>query len=237
MASNGMTLVGGINEIVETIGEFPMVDPGNGSADPASGGTSIYSRARDMLERETKRTLSEGWPENTELGKKITINAYNAGSNPGEVATPGDLSSFLEIQPSGPDRHRNLVLRTTGSPATLKIYDADLKSYNLSIRDGATWRTEIYLDVTSSIAFAELTPLLQDVIVAKAKMTFQRRLQGNPAVDQALQQEYIMASRAVGRNDPHLDQNFNIQDEFQGMRRQGGNDRAGVMNRGGQQQG
>ena len=75
------------------------------------------------------------------------------------------------------------------------------------------------------------------MIVAKSKMTFQRRLQGNPSVDQALQQEYIMANRAVGRNDPHLDQNFNIQDNFQAMRRSSSNDRAGVMNRGGQQQG
>ena len=235
MASNGMTLVGGINEIVETIGEFPMVDPGDGSADPAAGGTSIYSRARDVLERETKRALSEGWPENTELGKKFTINAVDAGTNEGEIAVTADLDDVLEIQGSGPDRHRNLVLRTTGG--VLKVYDADLKSYNLAIRDGASWRTDIFLDVTLNIAFPEITPLLQDYIVAKAKMTFQRRLQGNPAVDQALQQEFIMASRAVGRNDPHLDQNFNIQDNFQAMRRSSSNDRAGVMNRGGQEQG
>tara|TARA_R100000458_G_scaffold25185_2_gene22700 strand:- start:6332 stop:7027 length:696 start_codon:yes stop_codon:yes gene_type:complete len=229
MPSNGLTLVEGINEVVETIGEFPMT----GSTAPAADGTSVYSRGRSFLERETKRIISEGWPENTELAKK-----YDLAESTGILSLAAETLPVLRIQGAGPDRHRNLVLRTDSSdPTVLKVWDADQKSFDLRIRDGDTDRSEVYLDVTLELAFPEITPLLQDVILAKAKMLFQRRLQGNPSVDQALQQEFIMANRAAGRNDPHLDQNFNIRDEFQAMRRGGTNDRAGVMNRsGGQQQ-
>lgn len=231
MAGNGLSIVEGINEIVETIGDFPM-DTGDDA--PGTTGTSIYSRAQQILEREAKRILAEGWPENTEVGRRFTLNETTF------VVDADDLAGVLRVQGSGPDRHRDLVLKThtVGEAEVLGVYDANIKGFALNIPSGEESgdRDDVFLDCTFDLDFEDITPLLQDVIVAKAKMMFQRRLQGNPSVDQALQQEYIMANRAVGRNEPYLEQNFNIQDDFQAMRRGGTNDRAGIMNRGGGQQ-
>ena len=215
MAGNGTTLVEAINEVVETIGEFPM----SGTA-PASTGTSIYSRARQFIERETTKLLTEGWPENTEEARKFDLSTGTAGELSLGAVTP----KILRVRGAGPDKHRDLVLRTDGG--ALKVYDADQKSFVLTIRDGASNRTDVYLDVTVAIDFENLSPGLKSLITARARLFFQRRLQGNPSLDTMLQQEYTLAARVLDYNDPITEQSFNVSSEFQPQRTQSTNERA-----------
>ena len=196
MAGLGMTLVDGINEVVEVIGDFPM----SGTA-PTASGTSVYSRAHRFIDRETTRILSEGWPENTVLAQTFPLDTE-------ALDLVNETPPVLRVRGAGPDRHRHLVLRGTA------VYDADQKSLKLTTREGNTDRTEVMLDVVVAADFEDVSPQLQDVIIAKAKLAFQRRLQGNPSVDQALQQELWLTQQALDRNEPNLDQAWNIQPEF-----------------------
>ena len=193
MAIQSMTLLEAGNEIVETVGEFPMTGPvADGS------GTSIYDRARQVLDREDRRIQSQGWPENTVMGKAIT--ASGAGVIGG---SEGITNNTLRVRASGNSAHRTLVIRESGG--TQVLYDANA--------DTPTFQNNevVYLDIVTKLDFADLPPLLQDVVVAKAKMEFQRRIQGNPQHDQALYQEYIQAEVALDRNRPDTVQPFNVQ--------------------------
>lgn len=195
MAQMGMTFVDAINEVVETIFEFPM----SGITKPSgqSDTTSVYYRAEQFIDRENRRIQSWGWPENTRLSK-----VKSADSGVQTITFSAD--EVLKVRSSGPDGHRNLVLRKTGSSTGL--YDADLGSFNITaVADG-----DVYLDITELLDFDYLPLHLQDVIVARAKMTFQRRMQGNPQLDVALNQEYMQAEALALRNKPELDQNWNI---------------------------
>ena len=203
MAGNGLTLVDAINEVVETIGEFPMT----GTA-PAATGTSIYSRARAFIERESTRVQSEGWPENTEMNRKFTLDS-------GKVDLSGEALDILRVRGAGPDSHRSLVLRTDSG--VLKIFDADQRTFDLRDGGGGSSRADVFVDVTIEHSFENLSPQLKDVIVAQSKLAFQRRLQGNPNTDLMLQQELAIANRSLDRNSPEIEQPFNVVPQFDPM--------------------
>jgi len=203
MAITGMSFVEAINELVETVNEFPM----SGSTKPSGSGdtTSIYARAETFIDRESRRIQALGWPENTTLSRAIT-----AESSAKTVL----VEAYLSVRAAGPDQHRNLVMRsvTSGSPAVTntKLYDADKQSFDITSANDGT----VYLDTVENLDFEYLPNHLQDVIVARAKMTFQRRIQGNSEADQQLMQEYAQAEQLAFRNKPDLDQNFNIRPSF-----------------------
>lgn len=198
--ASGMTFVDAINELVETIGEFPMAGVTKPSAQAPADTTSIYYQAERFVTRESQRFQSLGWPENTTMSKQFT-------ATDDKIALS---NTTLRVRAAGPDRHRNLVIRDDGG--TQRLYDADRKTFRFFDVDdyGHTSAGTVYLDVVDELDFDDLPPLLQDVIVAGAKMKFQRRLQGNPNVDQQLMQEYAMAEQLIDRNKPIFPQNFNI---------------------------
>ena len=205
--ATSMTVLDAVNEIVETVGEFPMT----GTA-PTGSGTSIYDRAKQFLDRENKRIQSLGWPENTIMCKGIVSDATD-----GTIKSEDDVSptpnkqlgtNVLRVRAAGSDAHRTLVLRDSdgvGPPAGPQLWDANKDTGNFG--NDVT----VFLDIVYLLDFADLPVLLQDVIVAKAKMEFQRRIQGNPQHDQALYQEYIQAEVALDRNRPDTVQPFNVQ--------------------------
>ena len=204
MATNtGMTTVDAINELAEPVNEFPM----SGSTKPSGSGdtTSIYARAETFIDRENRRVQALGWPENTTLSRAVT-------SESGVKTVL--VESYLSVRAAGPDQHRSLVMRkiNDGSPAQdyTKLYDADTQSYDITATIGGV----VYLDTVELLDFEFLPNHLQDVIVARAKMTFQRRIQGNADADQQLMQEYAQAEQLAFRNKPDLDQNFNIRPSF-----------------------
>lgn len=199
--ASGMTFVDAINELVETIGEFPMSGTTKPSAQSTPDTTSIYFQAERFMNRESQRYQSQGWPENTTLAKLFTSSAS-------KIAI---ADSVLRVRGAGPDHYRNLVIRDDAG--TQRLYDADRESFKFySINEnGHTTEASIFLDVVDELDFEKLTPLLQDVIVAAAKMKFQRRFQTNASIDQQLVQEYMMAEQMLDRNKPLFPQTFNFQ--------------------------
>ena len=198
---NGLTLLQGVNELVESVGEFPT------GTLPNAGGTSIYSRARDILERETKRVLSQGWPENTNMTqKKVPHDSTGGTSFYIELG-----SDVLQIRAAGRDSHRDLTMRqntvdkndgaaTDGQPM---VYDANKATFDMGSTD------DVYIDEVVNIPFAWVSPPVQDVVLGRARMVFQRRVQGNMETDAALMQEYQEADVVAPRNLPDLRQPFN----------------------------
>lgn len=189
--ASGMTIIDAINEIIETVGEFPLAS--TVSPVPDGTGTSIYHRARSFLNREDTRIQSLGWPENT-----VKCASHTAS---GGAITIND--TILRVRAEGKSGHRNLVIRTEG--VTQKLYDSDNGTFTFDTTE------EVFLDTVSKLSFVDLPPLLQDVIVAKSKMEFQRRIQGNAQVDHALNQEYVSAEMNLDRIRPDWQQPFNIQ--------------------------
>jgi hypothetical protein len=107
MAISGMTITQAVNELVETVGEFPMAE----ASTPLATGTSIYSRSRLFVRREAKRALTQGWPENTISQKRYTLD----GAGKVALAHPGQSLPDLYIRSAGPDKHRTLVMRYDGT--------------------------------------------------------------------------------------------------------------------------
>ena len=204
---NQYTIVDAINQIVETIGEFPM----GGSVRPSASGdtSSIYWRAEQHLDRALQQILAQGWPENTERSRQFTAN----GS--GFVT----LSNILSIKAAGPDHFRNLVIRNNAGTPT--VYDADKRTFNL----GAS--ATVFLDCTVLLTFEDLPTKLADVVIGQAKLLFQRRLQNSQLADSQMQQEYVQAEIRADRNEAQRsDLPPNTQPQFPqaggGQREQGG---------------
>ena len=205
--ASGYTFVQAINEIAETVGEFPM----SGTTKPSAAGdtTSNYARAEQFIDRYSKRVQAQGWPENTTFAKKFT-SAQVAGHSSGgfKIGVP---DSILRVKSAGPDAHRTIVIRYdldadnegTDVPAQ-RLYDANAQSFEFG-----TAATDVYVDVVEELDFDKLTVHLQDVIIGQAKMAFQRRLQGNLNMDSALAAEYMQAEAQAPRNAPEIEQPFN----------------------------
>jgi len=202
----GMTDTDAVNEIVETVGEFPTT-----ASTFSATGTSIYDRASQFLRRETKKVLSQGWPENTVTSKRYVL-AGGANSSKAELGSGTDELMELAIRGAGPDAHKTLVIRHDGG--TNFIYDMDNQTFDHT----ANSRTDVFVDVVHALdteanywGFENCSPTLQDVIVAKCRLEFQRRIQGNPEHDQQLMQEYAQAEQIALRNIPVTQQSFNVQ--------------------------
>jgi hypothetical protein len=121
--------------------------------------------------------LTEGWPENTLIAKTVT-------------ATPP--SGTLKIKGAGADAHRTLVLGE--SSGTQQVLDMNT--------GGSVESSAVVLDVVIVKTWQTCSPALRDVIVASTKLSFQRRIIGNPTADAQLMQEYLMAEMRAGRNQP-----------------------------------
>tara|TARA_B100001059_G_scaffold183800_1_gene185255 strand:+ start:5180 stop:5839 length:660 start_codon:yes stop_codon:yes gene_type:complete len=202
-----MTIVDAINEIVETVGEFPMA----GATPPSGGGTSIYDRARNFLDRESKYVQSWGWPENTVVSKQ-----YIADQS-GDKTVIDTHATFLTLRASGSSAHRNLVARDDGG--TLRVYDGNAGTFAFVANE------KLYVDEVTALkvvanggiasdsawGFELATVPLQQAIVDQAKIKFQRRYQGSESAEVGLIQEAALSDIRVQRNQPDTTQPMNIQ--------------------------
>jgi hypothetical protein len=175
----GLTWRDAVDEVLEAVGEFPAV-PTVGDEETNAVYTGIALRAHDFLAREKIRVLTEGWPENTLIA--ITTNDF------GGAPPPGSLS----IKGAGADAHRTLVLDDTGT--VQGILDMN--------NGGAAASLPVILDAVITKTWPKCSPALRDVIVSSTKLSFQRRIIGNPTADAQLMQEYLMAEMRAGRNQP-----------------------------------
>ncbi len=209
MAGNGMNIIDAINEIVETVGEFPMADNADSNA-PSGSGTSIYHRARKFLDRESKRVQSQGWPENTANGQ---ARVADSSGHVDMTTGTGSNGTYLSIRGAGPDAHRDLSLRVdTTDSNKLKVYDNNKGTFAVTTNAGTIFIDEVEAigASTASWGFSNLSPQLQDVVVDAAKVRFQRRIQGNLDMDTALQHERMASDHVAPRNQPLTENRLNI---------------------------
>lgn len=220
MAANtgiGLSAIGAINEILESIGEFPVSGGVDGNIIPsaASDTTSIARRAEDFLKRETRRIQALGWPETTIRTKSYTASTHGTPAGTVIRLDSGDAANVtdtLSVRGTGPDAHRSFGI------VGQNLYDANAGTTTILPTDSSGGATsQVYLTISQEVSaswpenFEMCSPRLKDVIVSHTKMIFQRRMLGNSWADPALQQEYIMAELQANRNSPDIDmQPFNI---------------------------
>lgn len=146
-------------------------------ADPTGGESGTYSgiadRAKTFLAREKIRILALGWPENTYLATTAT-----SGSPP---------SDSLWVQASGADAHRTFSL---GDGAILDMNDG-----------GATISVDVTVDAVVNLDWADIPARLKDLIVASAKLAFNRAIIGNPQTATMYTTEYALAEARATRNE------------------------------------
>jgi len=199
-----MTMVEAINEVVETVMEFPMSGTLRPSQQFPPDATSVYARAEEFISRESMRIQAHGFPENTDLCRRFVPTSDR-------VTLPANV---LRIRGAGPDSHRTLVIReeivseTTTDPDTgetttqdvpyRRVYDANRQTFSMGTG-------EVFLDAVVLLDIEDLPWTLQDVVVGSAKMKFQRRMQGSQLADQQLMMEYMQAEAVVDRNRPKDD--------------------------------
>lgn len=198
---NPYTIVDAINQVVETTTKFPWGLPMAPSAiitgtavvtaattttiaNPDT--TSIYARAEQFLDRARYQVLAMGWPENTEMSRPFV-----ASGNKVSLAS----ANVLNIKGSGPDSHRNLVIRTDGT--IVSVYDANLRTFSVTTSATGT----IYLDCVLLLTWADLPTKLADLVIQRAKVMFNRRLGENEQLNDAqLGQEYDISNEVIDRN-------------------------------------
>lgn len=243
---NPYTIVDAINQIVETVSEFPTTSQPSVAGDT----TSIYARAETFLDRARYQILALGWPENTELSRPFNANWL------GQV----DVDGIMAAQSGGPDQHRNLVIRS--QYGIQRVYDANTRTFAVTdtgtiptaaaswtagaeyfilavgTTTAAQWQAvglpvsatptvgqriasyigalapagngtvaafssakKVYLDAVVILNWSDLPLKLADLVIAKAKLLFQRRIQNGQLPDQQLQQEYMQAEMSADRNE------------------------------------
>lgn len=186
--ATGLNYHEAINFVLESVGEYPVSDPGSGSY------SGIALRAVTFLGREIERTQSQGWPDNTLVSYKAT-----SGAVP---------SNTLSLRASGPDAHRTLTLRTA-SGGGQEIHDMNTNT---------TVSADVYIDAVVLIDWEDMSPKLRDVVVAAASVAMQRRILGNRSGDNFLMQEYATAEVRADRNNPRAELQLpNIQPQIPGM--------------------
>ena len=187
----GLTFAEAVDEVLESIGENPA-SPTSGTEESDLVYAGIAKRAMTFLSREKIRVLTEGWPENTLIAHTVT-------------GLGGDV---LRIKGAGKAAHRTLVLGESGG--TQKIIDMN--------NGGAEETGSVVLDIVTEKTWKTISPSVRDVIVASAKVAFQRRMVGNPTQDSLLMQEYIQAEMRARRNQPRPDLQLpNIQPKIPGL--------------------
>jgi len=157
-----MTKLDAVNACLAAINEYRVT-----ALD--TNGTSIAAEAERYVDDSTRYLCAQGFPCNT-----IRSRAYTPSPGTLEVSLGSDV---LRIRGSGPDQHRNLVMRGT------KVYDADKGQYAMQNSN------PIYLDVAELLAFADLDPMLREQVAQHASQRFARRTTGSQMSDAYLSQE------------------------------------------------
>lgn len=200
---NPYTIVDAINQVVETTTKFPwglsmapsaiitgttVVTSAVTTTIANPDTTSIYARAEQFLDRARYQVLAMGWPENTEMSRPFVA-----------VANKVSLASanVLNIKGSGPDSHRNLVIRTDSATSAVSVYDANLRTFSVA----STATGTVYLDCVLLLTWADLPTKLADLVIQRAKVMFNRRLGENEQLNDAqLGQEYDISNEVIDRN-------------------------------------
>lgn len=164
MPSNGMTKLDAVNMVLSGINEYRV-----NSLD--TGGTSVQADAERYVDSSTRYFCSMGWPCNTRRSAAFTPSGATF------AITLPTSPAVLRIRGAGPDQHRNLVIR--GST----VYDADKGTTNMG--SSAT----VFLDIAELLDFADLDPMLKELVSKHAQQQFARRFSSSQTADAFISQE------------------------------------------------
>lgn len=176
----GLTVLDAVNELLEAIGEYP-------ASMLDSGGQSDVAQAETIIHAETKKVLAEyEWHQTTEDDVTLAVEAN------GRIPL---ASNILRVDTMGRSQSVNVARRGPW------LYD--LKNHTYTFTEPVTCK------LVKALAFHECTPALKDYITKRAKLRFQRAVQGSVAQDRLVLEELENAKRAAFREDT-ANQDLNI---------------------------
>ena len=175
-----MTTLQAINEILRAIDLPPIA----AVPSTASDTTSIGARAEDELTTATRQVLTQGYPCNTTFSRSYTLDSN------GEVDVSAADPAVLRIRGVSPAQFKDSLFLRGG-----KFWDQRLGQTDLGNQNDI-----IYVDVIEELAFVDVSPDVQEIIVSQARIKFQRQHQGSQANDAFLQQEHAEAEVDATRN-------------------------------------
>jgi hypothetical protein len=189
MASLGMSKLQAVNELLEAINELPVAALDSTGTWPAlSYGSSEAGRAEMLLDRESQRFQSRGWPDNTDLCKFFALNAAT-NTKLDLSASPYAALSYIHVRAAGPQHWLDVSLRN-GLVWNNQLHTDVLTGVAVTVSGSVG----VYLDAVRYIDFAELSPRLKDAIIAHSKVVYQRRTRQSPLQDGFLSQEAGIAT-------------------------------------------
>lgn len=189
---NAYSIADAINQVTEVLVPFPMY----GSDIVAGDENSVYAVAKQFLDRARVDICSVPSPETTQLAKEYTLNAQSKATF---TQVPTDYAE-LAIKAAGPDQYRTLVMRydSTAGATGMRPYDQDKGTFAL----GTATTGKVYLDVTVLLPWNSLTTKMAEQVIARAKLSFQRRYAPEQLKDLQLQQELMMAGKSARTRSP-----------------------------------
>lgn len=179
-----MTRLQAINEMLETINEWPwsFLDSTGTWPTKAYGG-SIAGQAERTLDRVCREVLTRGEVDNTQYGTSVVP----TGVGPYEYTF---ASNVLRVRGAGVDIRKSFGIRGG------KLLDTDRGTTQFATN------AAIYLDVITDYDFTDLSFELQNQIVKEAKQQFQRWQGEDPKKDIQIAQEADIARAANSGNAP-----------------------------------
>jgi len=142
-----------INEVLDSIGEFPVPKLD-------TGGVSEASQAERHLDLGTRKICAQGWNFNTDF--KLILSPDENG----DIQVGNDV---LWIDSDDTDRNRNVVRRDT------RLYDQDNHTY--------TFDGPLVTKVIRLICFEDLPPKVKEYVVADVSRKFQQKFLGGQVQD------------------------------------------------------
>lgn len=164
------TKLDAINEMLEGIGEYTILELETGEETPAG-------QAERVFDRENRRVQLKGWMENTEAGVVLS-------PTDGQISLGDDV---LALEADGVSEGRQLAIRDG------KLWDCDKNTATFASSVTVTVKIIRLLD------FEKLSPTLQEAISARAKMVYQRQAVADPQLDEYFSDEATAANEQAKR--------------------------------------
>ena len=178
----GISKLQAINEMLESIGEFPV-----SSLD--TGGTSDAAQAESILDRVLIQVLQEGWHSNTEH----------------EIRLSPDIDKFIQL----PDTF--LHVDSDGESASIDVARRGQRLFNLKTHT-FEFDDAILVVAIKELPFVDLPPALKALVAAESGHRFQIAARGSQLANQfssenlvrkrieAMHESALNADENVGRD-------------------------------------
>lgn len=177
------TTLEAVNELLEAIGEPPatVLD---------TGGTSIEAEAETILNREKRRVLGQG---------PATLGAWHS------TLLKETKFSLDGVAPGATPTFKDYIAVRWASRPYLRVTVRDGVLYDME-NDASLTTGTVTLDVATNPSFSDLTPRMQDLVIAEAAVAFQRAKKRGREDDAVLRDKLQKARAMAMQEDDDLSQ-------------------------------